>query len=134
LLQAADVRQRGVVAALGRQRYLHNLLHLMAVNAGHSPRFMRAAFPEQMCTARMAVLAYRVLLSYGVLGILPEAHRNRFFASAGFHVCPARPMTRFTTTSFLGGPWMRHHSAHGRVLEAMILILMARDAGLGPHI
>lgn len=106
----------------------------MAINAGHAAGFMRAALPEQVRAARMALFADRVLLGDGVLGILAEANRNRFFAATGLDVGPSRPVTRFTAASFQRSPRMGHDFPHRRVFEAVILILMAGDAGLATHI
>src|SRR5690349_6751745 len=95
---------------------------------------MWAALPEQVRPARMATLACRVLFSHGVLGVFAEAHRNCFFTSASLDVRPTRSMTRLTTKSLLRSPRMGHDPAHGSVLEAVILVLVAGDAGLASYI
>src|SRR6516162_5399626 len=106
----------------------------MAINASHAAEFMRAALPEKMCAAGMALFADRVLLGDGVLGILAEANRNRFFPTTGLDMGPSRPVTGFTAAGFQRSPRMGHGLPHGGAFEAVILILMAGDAGFATHI
>src|SRR5690242_2993313 len=95
---------------------------------------MRTAFPEQMRPSRMAVLADRVLLGNGVWRILSKANGNGVLAAAGFHVSAARSVARFAAPCFQRGLGMGHRFTHDGVLEAVVLVLMAGNAGLAAHI
>src|SRR5215831_762962 len=95
---------------------------------------MRAALPKQVCAARVTVLAHCVLLGKGIWGILAEAHGNCVFAAAGLDVGSARAVTRLTAAGFQRSSGMGEGLAHGRILEAVILVLMAGNAGLAAHV
>ena len=111
------------------------LLHLVAVHAGNAPRFVRAALPEHVRAARVAIHANGVLLGNRVLRILAEADGDSFFATAGLHVGAARTMARFAAPGFFGSMRIaQHHFAHHGVLESAILIVMASDAGFAADV
>jgi hypothetical protein len=93
------------------------LLHLMAIDAGYTTGFVRAASPEQVRAARMAIHANGILLGDGVGRILAEAHRNSVFAAARFNVRPSGTMAGIAAAPLLRGVRIRQHSlAHDRVL------------------
>src|SRR6266404_3822095 len=133
-LYTAVLRERSVVAGIGRDRWVQFLFDIVAIYTSHTPGFMRTALPEQVIAARMAVQAGGVLLGDGVIGILAEANGNGVLAAACFDVGFARPVARFATASLQGSPGIRHHLAHDRVLEAPLLIDVAGYAGLAAHI
>src|SRR5579864_7473991 len=82
----------------------------------------------------MALLAGGILFGNGVWRVLAEMHRNRILAAACFDVGPAGSMTGFATVSFLGCSGMGHGLAHHRILEAALLVRVARNAGFAADV
>jgi|SRR5262245_14937485 len=110
------------------------LMRLVAVHAGHGPRFVRAASPEKLVSSRMALQASEIFLSDCILGIFSKADRNRVLASACLDVHTARTVTRFATTSLVGSVRMRHCLSHCGSVETAVLILVTGNTGIAPDI
>ena len=129
------LRERSVVARIGRNCWVQLLFDIVAIYTSQAPGFVRTALPEQVIAARMAVQAGGVLLGNGVIGILAEADGNGVLAAACFNVGFARPMTRFAAASLQRSPGIpQHNLAHDGVLETAFLIDVAGYAGLAAHI
>ena len=82
----------------------------------------------------MALQAGMVFLRHRVGGIAREAHRDRALAAASFHVAFARTVASFATAGFVGSMGMGEHFAHHSVLEATVLIFVARYADVAAHV
>jgi hypothetical protein len=95
---------------------------------------VRAAPPEEVIAAGMAIQTDGVFLGNGVRGVLAETNGDGVLAAPGLNVGFAWAVASFASTGLLGSPGMRHHFAHDGVLEAAILILVASYAGLAAYI
>jgi hypothetical protein len=110
------------------------LMCLVAIHACHGPRFVRAASPERLVSAGVALQAGEVFLGHTVLGIFSKADRNRFLGAACLDVHTTRAMTRFTAVSFVGSVRMCHCFSHCCSVEASALILVTGDTGIATDI
>src|SRR5260370_274163 len=110
------------------------LMGLVAIHASHGPRFVRAAPPEQLVSAGVALQASKVFLGYRVLGIFSKADRNRILGSAGLDMHTTRAVTRFATVSLVGRMRMRHCFSHCCSVETSTLILVTGNAGIATDI
>src|SRR5262245_33380549 len=107
----------------------------MALHASYPARLMRTALPKHMCAARMAIHADRVLFRNGIVGILAEPYRNVVLAPTCLHMRLARPVACFTSTRLFRAMRIQHHDfPHGGVLEAAILVFVARDTHLASDV
>jgi len=109
-------------------------MRLVTIHASHVARVMRAALPEELVAASMALHAGGIFLRHGVLGITGEADGNGVFAAPGFHVRFARTVTGLAAASFIRGMRMGHYLPHDRVLEAVVLIFVTGDTGIAAHV
>jgi len=100
LLDPPVLGQWSAVAGVRRERDLHLLFHLVAVDAGHPPRLVRAALPEEPVAARVARGASGVLLFDRVIGIGAETQGDGILAATRVNVHFARPVTGFATELF----------------------------------
>jgi hypothetical protein len=109
------------------QRRMKFLMRLVAIHASHGARFVRAASPEKLVSARVALQAGEIFLGYCVLGIFSKSDRNRILGTTCLDVCAARAVTRFATMSLVRRVRMRHRFAHGCSVETSALILVTGD-------
>jgi len=132
---ALIIRERLAIARVRRDADMHALLDLVAIHAGDAAGFVRAALPEQVRAARVAIHADGVLLGDGVGRILAETNGNAVFAPASFYVCAAWAMTGLAASRFLWCMRVEQHDlAHDGVLEALMLIVMASYAGIAANV
>jgi len=110
------------------------LMRLVAVHAGHGPRFVRAASPEKLVSSRVALQASEVFLSDCILGIFSKADRNRVLATACLDVHTARTVTRLATAGLVGSVRVRHCFSHCCSVEASALILVTGNTGIATDI
>jgi hypothetical protein len=134
LFQTTDIGQWRVELGLMGQRRIQFLMSRMAIDTRHGPGFMRAAPPQQLVAAGVALEAGCIFLSYCVLGIAGEANWNGVFPASGFDVGLARAMAGFASVSFLRSSRMRHGFAHGCVIEAAALVLVTAKASVAAHV
>ena len=126
--------KRFVEASLVGQGRMQFLMRLVAIHASHSPRFVRAAPPEQLVSAGVALQASKVFLGYRVLGIFSKADRNRILGSACLDMHTTGAVTRFATASLVGRLRMRHCFSHCCAVEASALILVTGDTGIATDV
>src|SRR5438045_57067 len=106
------------------------LMCLVAIHTSHSPRFVRAASPEQLIFTGVALLAGEIFLGYSVPGIFGKTHRNRVLGSARLDMHTTRAVTRFATVSLVGSMRMRHCFSHCCSVKTSALILMTGDTSI----
>src|SRR5262249_43357696 len=111
------------------------LFDLMAIDAGDAARFMRAARPENVRAAVVAVHTNGVLFSDGVRRILPKPNGNGVFSPAGLDVGASRTMASLAASRLFGRTRLEEHGfAHDGVFEAAMLIVVAADAGVAADV
>src|SRR5215467_9491040 len=97
LLQPCIFGEWRIVAGFFRSADVHSLFYLVAIDAGHSARFMRTPLPEHMRSPPMARFAGGILFGDGIRGVLTKANGDGVLAAAGFHVDLTGPMATFAS-------------------------------------
>jgi hypothetical protein len=110
------------------------LMRLVAIHASHGARFVRAASPEKLVSARVALQAGEIFLGYSVLGIFSKSDRNRVLGTTCLDVCATRAVTRFATASLVRRVRMRHRFSHCCSVKASALILVTGNTGIATDI
>ena len=107
---------------------------LVTVYASHGPRFVRAASPEKLIFAGVALQTGKVFLGYCVLRTFGKAEGNRILATPCLDVCTAGTVTRFASASLVRSVRMCHRFSHSCSVESSALILVAGDTGIAADI
>ena len=107
---------------------------LVAIHACHGARFVRAASPEQLVFAGVALQAGEIFLGRCVLGIFRKSDRTRILGAACLDVCTTRAVTRFTAVRLVGSVRMCHRFSHCCFVEASALILVTGDTRIATDI
>src|SRR5262252_5540913 len=128
--QALVFRKRCVKSCLGGQRGTIFLMRPMAVYAGHGPRLVRAAPPEQLVLARVALQTRGVLLGRCIPRVFSKTNWNRILTTSRLNVCTSRTVAGFATAGLIGSVRMSHRFPHCCSVEAPALILVTGDTGI----
>lgn len=113
----------------------HRLHHLVTGHAGHATHLVGAPLPGSVLTLFMAAVHARGILCLDRLCPLLERHQCFNGIALRSYVRAPRAMTRLTDPLLLGGARVYGHDPpHHRLVKALARLLMARQAGLTPHI